>query len=334
MSPHAPHRALFLAALFAGAPVLCLLVWPQAFAVQTATPFAQLIAFRVPLAIALLCVTVIALLTALLGRRAGLSAGIGAIACLALVVDVGVVLSRGTDGSDASADLTVLAWNTQGGAVTPATIAAVVAAAGADVVSLPETDADAARDVVRLLDAEGIRMAADTVHADDARVDIPTSVLIADRLGRYVLDTSAGSTPGLPSGVWRPVSGEGPVIVAAHPMPPLPSTLAAWREGRAWVAERCGDADVIVAGDLNATADHYAGTGAPGFFSGRCRDAAAVAGGGAIGTWPTWLPSWLGAPIDHVLAGEAFVVRGYVVVTSADAAGSDHRPVIARLERR
>jgi len=45
-------------------------------------------------------------------------------------------------------------------------------------------------------------------------------------------------------------------------------------------------------------------------------------------------PSWLAAPIDHVLVGSAWSVRAFEVVTSADAAGSDHRPVLARLERR
>lgn len=74
----------------------------------------------------------------------------------------------------------------------------------------------------------------------------------AVELGSYELDGGAGYTPGLPSGVWRPANGDGPVIVAAHPMPPLPGSMGEWSMGLQWIAEQCDTpgSDVIVAGDF------------------------------------------------------------------------------------
>ncbi|KTR93270.1 hypothetical protein NS220_13200, partial [Microbacterium testaceum] len=92
--------------------------------------------------------------------------------------------------------------------------------------------------------------------------------------------------------------------------------------------------DVILAGDLNSTLDHLAGLGRDGGTVGECRDAAAEAGAAAVGTWPVRLPTGLAAPIDHVLVGSAWEVRGFEVRTDFDDAGSDHRPIVATLSRR
>jgi hypothetical protein len=61
-----------------------------------------------------------------------------------------------------------------------------------------------------------------------------------------VLDTTAGSTPGVPSGLWRPADGTGPTLVAAHPLPPLPLIVDEWSAGIDWVARQCVGADVIL----------------------------------------------------------------------------------------
>lgn len=312
-----------------------MLVWPQAFGLHAATPFAQVIAFRAVLAFALAAVLAVAVVAAFVRRRTSMLAPIGAglavVVALALAADVAVIAVRGSDGRPAEGELAVLSWNTQGGAVSPQAIADAAVEIDADVVALPETDAVAAAEVARILAGRGIRMSTDTVHSRPGEQDIPTSVLIAERLGRYVRDTTVGPTPGLPSGVWRPAeSGSGPVLVIAHPFPPLPGGVSDWRAGLEWVAAQCDTGDVVVAGDLNATLDHFGGADALG----GCRDAAASVGAAAVGTWPATAPSWLGAPIDHVLAGDAWRVRGFVVLTSRDAAGSDHRPIAAWLDRR
>jgi endonuclease/exonuclease/phosphatase (EEP) superfamily protein YafD len=64
---------------------------------------------------------------------------------------------------------------------------------------------------------------------------------------------------------------------------------------------------------------------------GACRDAAISAGSGAVGTWPTNAPALLGSPIDHVLATSHWAVAGMSVIETSDEAGSDHRPIVARL---
>lgn len=132
-----------------------------------------------------------------------------------------------------------------------------------------------------------------TTHGDTGYSEIPTSILIADHLGDYQVDGAAGSTPGLPSVVLRPVDGTGPTIVAAHPFPPLPSQMGTWRAGLQWVADQCDSPDVIVAGDLNATVDHLWGLGDGDGLIGSCEDASLNAGAAAVGTWPVSAPPWL-----------------------------------------
>ena len=161
--------------------------------------------------------------------------------------------------------------------------------------------------------------------------DAGTAVLlISAELGEYVRDDTVGSTTVLPSIVLRPADGDGPTIIGVHPIAPVPGELANWRADLAWLDEVCTGERVIMAGDLNATADHFTATDdGPGL--GSCVDAALASGAGAVGTWPTRLPPLLGAPIDHVLATPDLEIRGFRVITTRDDAGSDHRPVVARL---
>lgn len=327
-------RPSFVIVLLLGALGACLVVWPQAIGIPRLSVVANAIAFRALLAIGLAVLALTFAAIAVGRRRWGVAAAL-AIALAAASVGNGLVLAgRGTGSSVAAGDLTVVAWNTYGGAASPEEIARLVRETGADVVSLPETDAFAAARVAGILREEGVSMHHDTVVAAADGGSIPTSIFISDALGAYERDASAGSTPGLPSGVWRPVDGTGPTLVAAHPMPPFPAVIAEWEAGLRWVADRCGDGDVVVAGDLNATLDHFAGLGVDGGDLGGCRDAAAAAGAAARGTWPARAPALLGAPIDHVLAGSDWSVDGFAVVAGFDDVGSDHRPIVATLSRR
>ena len=321
-----------LVTLIVGALLAVLLVWPQAFGAQTALFISQFVAFRAGASLALGIGAVLFVVVALWARTWGIAAGIAIVLAVASVVNVGILLSRGTGGALRSGDLTVVAWNTQGGAATPASVARLVLDTDADIVSLPEMDEHAAAEVARLVGIEGHRMAVDTTYGETGDSSIPTSVLIVDHLGEYLVDTSAGSTPGLPSAVWRSVDGSGPTIVAAHPFPPLPWSLERWRAGLRWVAEQCDASDVIIAGDLNATVDHLSGLGVGDGLVGDCQDAAIVADAGAVGTWPASVPTWLASPIDHVLVGSAWAVRGVQIVTSFDDEGSDHRPIVVVLD--
>ncbi|MGY1552334.1 endonuclease/exonuclease/phosphatase family protein [Microbacterium sp. A588] len=301
---------------------------------QTSLPVAQLIAFRAPLALLLGTGAVLIATVDVFRRQCGIAAGVAIVLGLASVANGGILLSRGFEAAIPDGDLTVIAWNTQGGAASPKSVARLILATEADIVSLPEMDDLAASEVARLVAKDGHQMKAATTYGETGDSWIPTSVLIHDDLGDYRVDTSAGSTPGLPSAVWRSVDGTGPTIVAAHPSPPLPESMDEWRSGLQWIAAQCDAPEVIVAGDLNATVDHLSGLGTGDALVGDCQDAAVMAGAGAIGTWPTSAPAWLAAPIDHVLFGAAWTVRGVQVVTSLDEAGADHRPIVAVLDAR
>ncbi|MDT0157034.1 endonuclease/exonuclease/phosphatase family protein [Microbacterium sp. ARD32] len=329
------RRILVLVALVLAGLAVLLLSWPQVLGAQRLIGVAQLIAFRALLAIGLGALALLAGVVALLGsRRRGrpepvLSLGLAVLLALGAILNCAVLMARGSSSGAAQGDLVVMAWNAQGGATSPATIARVAAESGADVVSLPETDEEAAAEVARLLSERGIVMTPHTVRAEGAYDWIPTSVLIADDVGAYDLDTSAGSTPGLPSGLWRRTAGTGPeAIVAAHPMPPLPDSMDGWEAGLRWVAEVCRSSgpDVVIAGDFNATVDHMTD------LMDDCGDAALEAGGAASGTWPADAPSWISSPIDHVLLGSAWTAKG-VRVLDGDPGGSDHRPIVAVLGR-
>ncbi len=321
--------------LLAAALLVLLLSWPQALGAQRVLGIAQLISFRTPLAIGLAVFALLAGATALLRRRHRpvVAWGLALILAAGAITNGAVLLTRGL-GSEAlpEGDLVVMAWNTQGGATSPADIAKVALEVGADVVSLPETDERAATEVARLLALSGVKMTPETVRSGNGNDRMPTSVLIADRLGEYELDDATGSTPGLPSGVWQKITGDGPAtIVAAHTMPPLPTRMAVWEAGLEWIAEVCTAEDIIVAGDLNATVDHMAGLGAAGHLIGQCNDAALESGSGAGGTWPSDMPSWISSPIDHVLVGATWNAEGTRVMDALE--GSDHRSVVAVLSR-
>ncbi|MGB4779479.1 endonuclease/exonuclease/phosphatase family protein [Microbacterium sp.] len=332
MAARARPRVGFAVALVVSAPVGLLLCWPQALGAQTWLVVAQVLSFRVVVAVTLILLALLLAVLALLRGRVGAAAGIAVVCALAGVTSVAVLAARGWHGElppagRDSGDVVVAAWNTQYGGADPASVARLVMETDADIVSLPETGERVAGETAQLLADEGKQLVPHTTYGDDS--PLPTSVLIASDLGAYRLDDAAGSTPRIPSGAWVPIDGVGPVIVAAHTMPPLPSAIDDWRAGLEWVRERCsGNANVILAGDLNATLDHLHS------FLGGCRDTAAEAGGAATGSWTTMLPTWLATPIDHVLVGEGWRVRGARVLTSFDDAGSDHRPIVAVLARR
>ncbi|KTS13437.1 endonuclease/exonuclease/phosphatase family protein, partial [Microbacterium testaceum] len=129
------------------------------------------------------------------------------------------------------------------------------------------------------------------------------------------------------------VSGDGPIIVAAHAVAPREDYMTQWRSDLTWLADQCASDNVILAGDFNATIDHMSGLGVDGGTLGRCRDTTSASGNGGVGTWPTDIPAMLGAPIDHVMATPDWTVSGSIVMRTLDGSGSDHRPLVVQLER-
>ncbi|KQV26452.1 MULTISPECIES: endonuclease/exonuclease/phosphatase family protein [unclassified Microcella] len=331
------RRSAAAALLLGAAAALLVIAWPSLFGLAGAPVIAQLVGLRGLSSLVAVLVAVTLLIIAAMwagGRR--FLAGLAVIALGFTAINVAVLASRGF-GADAlpapaGDDLVVLSWNTLGDATGPGIIADLAAAERADVIVLPETTEETAVVVAEILRDAGRPMWVHTLDFDP-ELELKarsTSVLVSVELGEYARDDSVGSTTVLPSIVLRPISGEGPTIIGVHPIAPVPGELESWRADLAWLDEVCTGERVIMAGDLNATADHFTATDdGPGL--GSCVDAALATGSGAVGTWPTRLPALLGAPIDHVLATPDLEIRSYRVITTLDDAGSDHRPVVARL---
>lgn len=330
------RRILAAAALVALALALLLAGWPQLLGLERQTVIAQLVSLRgVAVLVAAGLIILFGAISLTQDRSRRFTGSVVVLLLAFSAVTAAVLATRGFGGQgvpDAQpGDITVLSWNTLGDAPGAEAIATLAAQTGADIVVLPETSADTAAIVAAVMTGAGKPMQELHLSLDEISKARTTSVLISMELGAYVRDDSAGTTETLPSLVARPADGSGPIIVAAHPVAPVPGEMGAWRSGLQWLADRCAEPGVILAGDLNSTLDHYSGLGVEGGELGLCRDAARTTGDGAVGTWPATLPPLLGAPIDHVMATTEWDIAGFEVITSEDAAGSDHRPVLALL---
>ncbi|QTV79822.1 endonuclease/exonuclease/phosphatase family protein [Microbacterium sp. NIBRBAC000506063] len=330
---------VLLTVLFAIATAI--VVWPQFFRVEQLFPVAQLVAMRGVLIAGYLALAVLMLLLLLARPLRGFAASILVVALLGALAHGTVLYLRGVgpgalpEKSDGS--IRVMTWNTNGEAVSAAEIAATIVEQDADVVALPETADSVGREIALMLRESGHRM---WVHHVDFYPDVvngpqawQTTILISPDLGDYsVIDSSldrTSNTGQVPSAVVMPVDGTGPTIVAVHAVAPRQSAMDQWRADLQWVADQCPSGDVILAGDFNATIDHTASLGTRGGDMGACFDVAARTGTGQAGTWPTTLPSLLGAPIDRILATANWHPEGSLVL--GDDGGSDHRALVVQL---
>lgn len=332
----------FLAAVVivgVGAAML-VIAWPNLFGLAGAPVVAQLVSVRAAsTAVAIIGALTLALIAMLWPGARRFLASLALIALVFAGINVAVLSTRGFGNESfptrAPAEIAVLSWNTLGDAPGVERIAELVIAEQADIVVLPETSQDTAVAIAELTRTQGRPMWVYSIAFDYVAKARSTSVLVSVDLGQHVVDDSVGNTTVLPSILLRPVDGDGPTIIGVHPVAPLPGELANWRADLAWVDEVCRGENVIMAGDFNATPDHFrvidSSAGAAGLGMGDCLAASLTTSNGAVGTWPTRLPPLLGAPIDHVMTTPDITVTGYRVITSADDAGSDHRPVVARL---
>jgi endonuclease/exonuclease/phosphatase (EEP) superfamily protein YafD len=332
------RRVLASLVLVVVAGILVALAWPQLFQLQRSFGVAHVVSLRAVAALVGVGLLVVLLLVALIGpavRR--FAASLGVLLLAFVLVNAAVLSTRGFGDTafetPADSDVTVLSWNTLGDAPGAEAVAALALDSGADIVTLPETSEEMAFDIAAAMKAAGRPMWLHTTAYDQVSKARSTSVLWSADLGTYSVDETSGSTSTLPSVVMRPDDGDGPVIVSVHPVAPLAVEFENWRDDLDWLAGLCSGESMIMAGDFNATLDHMTGLGsAAGTALGSCVDAAAASGNGAVGTWPTAAPALLGSPIDHVMATDDWRVTGMRVVQSADDAGSDHRPIITRLQ--
>ncbi|MGI9823863.1 endonuclease/exonuclease/phosphatase family protein [Agromyces sp. Marseille-Q5079] len=328
--------------LVVGTAILAaLLLWPQALGLQNQWVFAHVVALRGVAAVGAIAVAVVLLLVAFARPLRAVALGLASVMVLYAIGNAGILAVRGFGSSDAAGDaasgsVTVLSWNTLGEVPDASTIANLALEEGADVVVLPETTEPLGEDVAVAMREGGSPMWVHTAAFDDIAKARSTTILISPDLGDYEVTSALvpgppGNTNTLPTVVADPVSGDGPRIVAVHAVAPIRWELRNWRSDLDWLAEQCSGENVIMAGDFNATVDHFAGRGTNGGDLGNCADAAVQAGSGGLGTWPTDVPQALGSPIDHVLATPGWQVDAFRVVGELDDAGSDHRPVVATL---
>ncbi|GAA4266961.1 endonuclease/exonuclease/phosphatase family protein [Frondihabitans peucedani] len=334
------RRFVSFVLLLAIAAALFVVCFPQVVGLQRSYGFSQLLAFRGVLVVVAVVAAVVILLLALVIRPVrGFFGGLGVLLLVFAAVSAGVVVERGTGSTsfDAkkSGDITVVAWNTEGGAPGSATIAQLALAQHANIVSLPETQRKTGDEVAAIMKRSGVTMSVLTLAYDQRDTALSTTLLISANLGEYETSADKTTTPWLPTLVARPSDGDGPVIVAVHPASPVKSHMADWRAGLKYLSKLCSGESMIMAGDFNSTLDHQSGLGAtPSSSLGKCRDAAKVTSNAGVGTWPTNVPELLATPIDHVMNTSDYTVTGFKVITNQDSAGSDHRPIVAQLTPR
>ncbi|WP_169582174.1 endonuclease/exonuclease/phosphatase family protein [Microbacterium thalassium] len=327
--------------------VLCaiaaaVLTWPGFFRVERVFPVAQIVSFRGLLAAAFAAAALVALLLAIARPIRSFALSLAVVMGLAAIANGFVLVSRGGTGTDAlpaktDTAIRVMTWNTAGPATPPDTIAKIAVAMDADIVALPETTIETGEKVAIAMRELGHRMWAH--HAEDPSTEWDagsTTLLISPELGDYaVIESSLNGTSNtstVPSAVAMPTDGDGPIVVAAHAVAPRQNYMQEWRDDLQWLADQCVDANVIMAGDFNATVDHMAGLGVDGGTLGLCADTAVATGNGSVGTWSASIPALLGTPIDHVMTSAHWKATGSLVLRSMDASGSDHRPLIVQLE--
>ncbi|WP_347756717.1 endonuclease/exonuclease/phosphatase family protein [Agrococcus sp. ProA11] len=324
-----------LAIIVAGC--LTVAAWPQAFGLEQAPVVAQVVSMRI--GVVGIAIVLLLLFLAFVGWRRVRPFVLGIVSLLLVfvLVSTGIHLSRGLDASQTLSDgldddLVVLTWNTLGDEPGVDEIARVIDETDADAVMLPETTLTTGVAVAELLREAGKRFWVHTTGYSPSYGALNTTLLIAAELGEYTRDLEVGGTRTLPTVVARPDDGDGPVLVAAHPVAPVLGQMRNWRADLEFVAGLCDGSDsVIMAGDFNSTVDHWWQLRTDGGDLGVCRDAATALGAGAVATWPTWAPTWLGANIDHVVATPDWTPIAARVLTGLDGVGTDHRPVVVRL---
>ena len=330
-------RFVTAAVVLLTAVALAILAWPQLFGLATTTPAAQIVALRgLGVAVALIAMVGLALLAAIARPARRFLASIAVLLLAFAAVNAAVLATRGFGNLgfeiEGANDVTVLSWNTLGDAPGATVIAALALETDADIVSLPETTNELGVEIALAMQAAGRPMWVHTVAYDQVSKANSTTLLISVDLGEYTVDESVQTTAELPTVLARPDDGTGPVILAVHALAPIPPMVPGWQQDLLNLAQACRGDNVILAGDFNATLDHFGGLGSsPEAALGDCLDAAQVTDNAAVGTWPTVLPALVGAPIDHVMATPNWQVTGMRVIQSHDGYGTDHRPVVAQL---
>jgi endonuclease/exonuclease/phosphatase (EEP) superfamily protein YafD len=312
--------------LFAAAGLLLLLASP--LHINRTVPFAALLGPRNAMT-ALTCAGSVMAVAISVSKRCRPVAAPLALVMLVLTLASGtVIISRGSANPEpapsAPGQLRILSWNTNGGLVSPSVIAALTAQTRADVVVLPDADiawmADTYRGAFHAVNRP-MRLYADPGATAQLAVFIASSY--ASHYGSVAVGPDPDKTIRITSN-----SSVLPTIVAVHTAQPTLHNTALWNSDLNWVGDQCRSGQVIAAGDFNATVDAFGASSL-----GNCLDTATALGSASVGTWPTMAPTWLGMPLDHVLATPGWYARTTTILTDQDGSGARHRPIFTVLTR-
>ncbi|WP_406452068.1 endonuclease/exonuclease/phosphatase family protein [Streptomyces sp. NBC_00876] len=128
------------------------------------------------------------------------------------------------------------------------------------------------------------------------------------------------------------VAGREVRLQLAHPMPPLPGGVSAWRRELGRIRDFAASVraePAVVAGDFNASQDHAAFRAV--LDAGGLHDSARLAGSSRTYSWPADRTTPLRTQIDHVLVSDDFSVRS---ARFLNLAATDHRALLVALELR
>ncbi len=319
------------------AGIAILVLFPEVLGLDARSPFAQVVAFRPQLAVVAVALAALAGLGAL-SRRAGPDALLVALALglvgLVALVDVGARATGsapavGTGGADsAGGSVVVLSLNTYKGQADPDALADLVRDRDPDLVALPEARGDLRRRLAARLDDDQGGSGYRAYSADDTNDASGMTVFVRSSFGRPTVTQDRSATfPTIVVDLPRSAPGvaSGLRFVATHPRSPRPGGTGSWARDVGGLSRWCeAGRPTVVAGDMNSTEDQKVFAEA----TAECSDAGSLTGDGLTGTWPSWLPGFLGAQIDHVLTAGGLRPTAFEVVP---AAGTDHRAILARI---
>jgi endonuclease/exonuclease/phosphatase (EEP) superfamily protein YafD len=331
------RRLLAAAILVLLALTLLAFAWPQLFGLERAPIIAQAVSLRgFAIAVAVVLIIALGFVTAISARIRRFAAACAVLLIGFALINAAVLASRGLGDlafeTPNDATVTVLSWNTLGDAPHATEIARLALESEAEIVVLPETTIETGQAVAAIMGEAGSVMQPFTTSFDLISKARSTTVLVSWTLGEYVVDSTRGNSSVLPTVIAVPTDKVGPTIVAVHLVAPIPGEMDHWRSDLDWIAATCTGDNVIMAGDFNATLDHFNGLeSSEETVLGSCLDAAKETNNAAVGTWPTGIPPLLSAPIDHVMHTANWRVTGMRVIENYDTYGSDHRPVLAEL---
>lgn len=153
------------------------------------------------------------------------------------------------------------------------------------------------------------------------------TIFISNRLGDYIPIND--DTPAFAGFYVEPLDkkSENPNIVVVHlQRPEFGIGTSWWQKHFNWLTSMSEDPNIILIGDFNAT---LANMGSDTI--GKTQNITTLLDIKPVGTWPTLLPAFLGAAIDHIYLGENYMPIWFGVLNQSF--GSGHRPIFAIIKK-